>query len=294
MIFSLYPMLRNRQRIHSLLPAAALLLLSCSNDMPSTATVEGPLSFTLLTYNIHGLPDEVTNFETERNMGIISPLLNEYDLVLLQEDFTYHAVVIGKSNHQHQLGPTLGNGLVLGSGLTLLSRFPLGEIEHFEWTTCSDGEAWDCGARKGFTVAEVAFTDKLRVDLYNLHMDAGGSPEDQQARQEQVAQLRKVIRTRSKGKAVIVAGDLNLDIARRADDLLLYSALLDSVDLSDACALNDCGQDLVDRVLFRESNSTALRAVSWQTATKFHDNAGKPLSDHLAVAIEFRQPGLQK
>ena len=44
-------------------------------------------SFTALTYNVAGLPEQISGSSPEANSPLISPLLNGYDLVLLQEDW---------------------------------------------------------------------------------------------------------------------------------------------------------------------------------------------------------------
>ena len=41
----------------------------------------------MLTYNIHGLPPEVTGDDTTGRIEQITPLLSDYDVVGLQEDW---------------------------------------------------------------------------------------------------------------------------------------------------------------------------------------------------------------
>src|SRR5882724_12042057 len=47
-------------------------------------------SFSLLTYNVAGLPIFISQSEPSRNMPEISALLNLYDVAVVQEDFAYH------------------------------------------------------------------------------------------------------------------------------------------------------------------------------------------------------------
>lgn len=44
-------------------------------------------SFKALTYNVAGLPAPISGSEPATNSPLISPKLNDYDLVLLQEDW---------------------------------------------------------------------------------------------------------------------------------------------------------------------------------------------------------------
>src|SRR5699024_9684185 len=50
-----------------------------------TETVEG--SFDVLSYNVAGLPEVLSDSNPSVNMALIGPLLDAYDLVLTQEDF---------------------------------------------------------------------------------------------------------------------------------------------------------------------------------------------------------------
>src|SRR5262245_38486329 len=45
--------------------------------------------FTVLSYNVAGLPQEISTENPEEHIPLISPLLEEYDVVLTQEDFDW-------------------------------------------------------------------------------------------------------------------------------------------------------------------------------------------------------------
>ena len=51
----------------------------------------------------------------------------------------------------------------------------------------------------------------IRVDIYNLHMDAGGCQGDVQARVAQSQQLADYMTLNSSGNPVIVVGDFNMN-----------------------------------------------------------------------------------
>src|SRR3954464_1761273 len=50
--------------------------------------------FRLLTYNVAGLPQVVSPSTPRQNIPLVSPLLNAYDVVLVQEDFSYHELLL--------------------------------------------------------------------------------------------------------------------------------------------------------------------------------------------------------
>jgi endonuclease/exonuclease/phosphatase (EEP) superfamily protein YafD len=176
----------------------------------------------------------------------------------------------------------------MGDGLNRFSRFPLGELTRVEWVECNgvlDCDS-DCLTTKGFSVSAIKLAEGLFVDLYNLHMDAGGCDGDIHARRVQTEQLMEKIRTRSLGKAVIVAGDTNLKRSR-PDDVESLELLLSEASMQEACLFLDCPQESIDRVLFRGSDSVSLVPVSWDHPPQFVDTEGHDLSDHKPVAVRF-------
>jgi endonuclease/exonuclease/phosphatase (EEP) superfamily protein YafD len=103
----------------------------------------------------------------------------------------------------------------------------------------------------------------------------------------QTEQLLETIRTRSAGKAVIVAGDTNLKRSR-PDDVESLEHLLSEANMQVACLFLNCAQETIDRVLFRSSDSISLVPVFWDHPPQFVDMEGHDLSDHKPVAVRFR------
>src|SRR5690606_40339287 len=69
----------------------------------------------VLSYNVAGLPQEVSSENPEEHLPLISPLLNDYDVVLTQEDFdwwqgaaaaldfvNYHDRLRAEATHEHR------------------------------------------------------------------------------------------------------------------------------------------------------------------------------------------------
>ena len=114
-----------------LLAIAALLAVVVAWSAPiARAQTTASGSFTALSYNVAGLPEQISGSSPSTNSPHISPLLNGYDLVLLQEDWVdvfqplrdaggpdlppltgYHHLIVGDAEHPHRstirpTGPT--------------------------------------------------------------------------------------------------------------------------------------------------------------------------------------------
>lgn len=259
---------------------------SGSSGEGSSSTGGAPQSGTidLLTYNVAGLPQGISGSDPEFNTPLISPLLNQHALVLVQEDFYYHEELIAEAKHPY-ISERSGDGVNdLGDGLNRLSQTPFADHARTAWKECygqiSNGS--DCLAKKGFAVAEHELAPGVRVDVYNLHMDAGRDPEDMAERAAQVEQLVAAIEARSAGEAIIVAGDTNM----KAEDEAILQDLLAGAGLTDACRALACGEEArIDRVFYRSSAAVELHAESWALDLSFVDGEGDDLSDHQAVAV---------
>jgi hypothetical protein len=240
-------------------------------------------TFSLLTYNVAGLPVLISQSEPIRNMPQIGQLLNLYDLALVQEDFAYHEALHTRSKHQYRSVPVVPDAKVgIGDGLNLFSRLPFSSFERVTWRAChgrfSDGA--DCFAAKGFTFATEQVGPNVAVDVYNLHMDSGGGPGDIEARGRQVEQLLDFMDRHSANHAVLVAGDTNM--GSESESQLL--SMLKRAGLHDACRTLSCGRpNLIDRVMYRSSVAVSLRVTALTVDSRFVREDGKDLSDHNAV-----------
>ena len=245
--------------------------------------------FAVLTYNVAGLPQGISPSNPHKNMPLISPLLNQFELALVQEDFYYHDQLQAQAQHPYKSIPKApASQFIEGDGLNHFSAFPFSRFMREPWQHCSNEGGNDCLAKKGFSAAETEIAEGVTIDVYNLHLDSGGSDEDFVARDRQVAQLIHRIKARSAGQALIVVGDTNLHTESRDPDAVFLQTLLDEVELIDACRALGCGSEHVDRVLFRSSDALLLTPLSWQLDPDFVDEQGHSLSDHPAVGVVFQ------
>lgn len=260
--------------------------------LPSGAIEPGPRvdrrgTLRLLTYNVAGLPLGLSRSSPQVNSAIISPKLNPFDVVLLQEDFSFHDELVSAVTHEHRsTQPT--RLIVFKDGLTRLSKRPLGEVRRVRWETCNgvSSDQADCLARKGFSFSTLLLDDQLRIHIYNLHADAGRSDGDKEARSDQMAQLAAFIREHSSGWTIIVAGDTNLS-GRSIDDRAVLDRFLAETGLSDVASVLETGEARVDRVFFRSGSNVRLTPLLYEKPPEFTDREGAPLSDHLPVGVVF-------
>ncbi len=244
-------------------------------------------SFEILTYNVAGLPQGISSSNPEAFIPQISPLLNAFPLVLVQEDFWFHGQLTADIEHPHRSEPNPADPVRegIGDGLNRFSQFPFEPVARTQWPGCN-GQldcASDCLARKGWSFARTTVDEGVEIDVYNLHMEAGGCPEDLEIRQRSAEEIVAALEDLSAERAVVVAGDFNL----RADDPEDVDALgtLFQTGLRDACVEVDCGDERIDKILIRDGDRVALRADAWRVPREFVDaREGGPLSDHLPVA----------
>ena len=281
-------------------------------------------SFTALTYNVAGLPLGFSSSTPEVNNALISPRLNAFDLVAVQEDFGFHADLTSQVTHpflsiKDTTDTTLAKDLAmlinqpepgLGDGLNRMSRIPFANHMRVTWNDCfgefSNGS--DCLAPKGFAVARHELAPGAFVDVYNWHADASDAPEDLAARRSEVRQLYTFIQAFSAGQAVLVLGDTNSRYTRDGDilpEMLAATGLSDVwVDLAaggvlpivgpklDACVENglaggDC--ERIDKIFYRGGGGVTLVPTAYEVPSDgFKDALGVPLSDHEPVVASFQ------
>ncbi len=109
----------------------------------------------------------------EEKFPKISPLLNAYDVVLIQECFVRHDLLWAQANFPNKAyfgRPAPGKGV--NSGLSVLTRLPMGEVinEHYR----DAGELQDRIASKGILLVRMQ-VGGMPLDVYDTHMEAGNT-----------------------------------------------------------------------------------------------------------------------
>jgi endonuclease/exonuclease/phosphatase family metal-dependent hydrolase len=240
----------------------------------------------VLTYNIAGLPDGFMTPHPSANMPRIGSLLRHYDLVLIQEDFTYGAELRSSVSLPFQSPAFVRAGRFhFGDGLSQFATREFSALQREPWRACHGivDSYFDCLTPKGFISTRQRLAEGVELDVYNVHLDAGSSSADQRAREAQVEQLVEAIVHRSAGRPILLAGDTNLRAPR---DLL--KRLEHATGLLDVCEALHCPDaQRIDRVFYRSSPALTISPRKWRIDRRFTDAKGQPLSDHLAVAVEL-------
>jgi hypothetical protein len=149
---------------------------------------------------------------------------------------------------------------------------------------------------KGFMVATIQAGSRS-FDLYDVHGEAGGAPEDQLLQEQQYDDLAAFIERHSAGRAVVVVGDTNL----RTDpshpesgggaDARIWERFTSRLGLEDACtpAVGCTDADRIDRVAVRGGSGAQVCVDGYDVpVARFTDEDGAPLSDHDPVVVDLR------
>jgi endonuclease/exonuclease/phosphatase family metal-dependent hydrolase len=279
----------------------AEIRLSSNPSAPDNANAG---RFSVITYNIAGLPGIISSAVTKRAPSIaeIGRRLNAFDVVNVQEDFNYNGYLYNYGN-SHPFRTQTKGGVPFGDGLNTLSRYPLHDVRRIPWNNCTGA---DCFTPKGFTYARMKIARNTYVDLYNVHANAYNHLSAAAARRENIRQLSAFITEKSRGQAVIVMGDLNAHYSYRYDNvhqLLTDNGLKDAwvvlmnrdrlpVSVNDIPSsqilLLDNQSESIDKIMYRSNDQIELNISDYQLASElFKDDRKTPLSDHHPVSLVF-------
>ncbi len=282
----------------------SIVFTSCKKE---DKTKEG--TFTILSYNVAGLPDFFSGSNPEVYSSIIGELINEYDIVHLQEDFCYHDSIRLRNTHQYVTETT--GCIPGGSGLNTFSNFPILDLDRISWDDCAD---FDCLTPKGFTYTKIEVATGVFIDFYNMHANAQSYEEALAARRKNIIQMCAYINEKSAGNAVIIAGDFNSRYTRAGDTIktLLDMGFKDvwielvrngNVPEKGSSALTSCDPDRsaaicekVDKVFYKSSGKIVLIALQYQLDDEryyYEGNDTLPLSDHWPLLAKFQYKAKQ-
>ncbi|WP_051293022.1 endonuclease/exonuclease/phosphatase family protein [Olivibacter sitiensis] len=274
-------------------------------EEPAPLPLASAGEFSVITYNIAGLPEPISSAKTSRASSIarIGNLLNGYDIANVQEDFNYNDELYHGGNG-HPYRTTTKGSVLFGDGLNTLSKFPIHDVRRVAWKDCTGP---DCLTPKGFSYSRIQLAQDVWIDCYNVHANAENHLKAAAARRNNMEQLSNYIKEHSKGKAVIVMGDFNAYYGAQWDNMhqfIMENGLKDgwttlrqddvhpvpssSFKVMDNLLVTDSCES-IDKVLFRNSKDLLLEPDDYWVENKlFVDDRGNPLSDHCAVSLRFR------
>lgn len=279
-----------------------LLALACKKEIPDVDEASGTIN--ALCYNVAGLPDLLTDSRPEKYMILVSPLLNDYDIVHVQEDFCYHDSLLAFNNHPFVTAPS--PCVPDGDGLNTFSNYPISCFERIAWRQCA---GFDCLTPKGFSYSKIELHKGVTIDFYNIHCNAGRTPEDLAARRDNLKQLIEYINSHSAGEPIVLMGDFNNKYTRTGDSIRVFQEMgftdvwIDLIRNNDIPAqtdvsLNDCIPiatsmtcEPVDKILYRSNDEMIINALSYQHGDDirffYENNVSLPLSDHEPLVVNF-------
>lgn len=194
---------------------SALLLFGCCTAGVCAEDAQASGQIKIINYNVDGLPIPSGLSSTGRNVleatiEIARQLKAENaNLIGVQEDFEFHPIL--KSGLSFPDATYADGGTGTGSGLNLFSTYALYNVGRLEWDAASG--VFDSGSDeltpKGVVYATIELAPGAYVDVYNCHADSFDDESSQEAKKAQYAQLKALVDSHSKGRAVIITGDLN-------------------------------------------------------------------------------------
>lgn len=149
----------------------------------------------ILLWNVWNLPSWLTDNKSKTRAQQISPLLNDFDIVVLNEAFVNHKALLSSVTHQYLYIPPRPWTCIFSSGLLFLSRYPILEsgYEKFENRSGVDRFA---GKGVGHILVDLAAQGRNYGSLRVLgtHMQASYGGSAQAARMSQATQIGHVIK----------------------------------------------------------------------------------------------------
>ena len=161
------------------------LLIGATTFLASPSQAQQSGNFSTLAYNVAGIPFEYSGANATLHTPIISCYIKPFDMVIVQEDFNWHAALYDDcDNHVYRTPTTSGIGI--GDGLNTLSNFSWDDLDRVTWTKRNGADAL---TPKGFSMVRTRLAQRVYVDLYNLHAQANTGSTDLADSESDVEQM---------------------------------------------------------------------------------------------------------
>lgn len=298
-------MKRSSKKLLSIFLAALLCFSCCTVCAFAEDEVVASGSFSVLNYNIDGLPFKDTNSKkaTQTALGKVAAATGA-NLVCVQEDFDLDSYFSKGLNYAYR---TAGSAsFAFGDGLNIFSKGPVYNVSRQKWNV-TGGQLWegDVVSQKGILFSVVQLADGIFADVYVLHADAYGGASSTKARESNFDQLAAMIKgNENDGRAVIVTGDFNSSIHTNTlgeTGESMYRQLCVNCGLKDSwCEVINKGNytdyssytgsywgnwDSAEHVLYKDGVNVSLTATSHKYATP--DASTGAVSDHVYELVSF-------
>lgn len=288
----------------------AVILFCYISDLTVSAASEDPCSFSLVNYNVAGLPGWMTGADGKSNqkeIGLQLTALN-YDVIAVQEDFGYHNQLCGSISGYPYITVHSG-GVPAGDGLNLFSKYSIYNETRVPWEDTYGvlKHGSDELTPKGILYTVIELENGVYLDLYNIHADAFDDEGSKAARESNFQQLSAMIMENSAkyDRPIVVTGDFNtyshLDGTLNSnfrkyffDQLGLKDAWTEiynrgdyeNYDMWETTGHSWGRWDSVEMIMFKNGGGVELTATDFAYQS-FYDENGGSLSDHVAATATF-------
>ncbi len=188
-----------------------LLVILLSVSLPFEVNAH---ELSVLTWNTFLVPHPFNNTKQEERADLFSKKLQTLnrDIVFFQEAFidSKRELVMKELAplYPYSAVPKKGDGLFkfLGSGLFILSKYPMKILDQVVFEDCS---GTDCFASKSAIIVELTLPNGGQIQMIDTHLQGWDNFD---IRKKQLLQIKAMMKLNAKfGIAQVLVGDLNID-----------------------------------------------------------------------------------
>lgn len=307
----------------------ALIAVTTSAVIGAATPPAAPAEISVLSYNVHGLPWPLSPGRGKdlKEIGAELEKLRlenrQPDIVLIQEGFAgsvgelirrsgYRYWARGPARHDRAADsagarPAVryrrageGWGKFTGSGLYVLSDYPVLGVESRPYTTCA---GWDCLANKGVMLARIAVAGVPGgIDVANTHLNSRHAARvpaawSLKAYDQQVSQLQAfLVRHRDPDVPLLVGGDFNVrgapdryaQVVAAKTFAVVGESCMPNAAACEPAAAADARPWLKSQDLQAVANEGPAVLQPIRAETLFDAKATPRLSDHDGYLVRYR------
>ncbi len=291
-----------------------ILVLSCFMTSATAEEIyEEPVVTTvrMMNFNVAGLP-KLDGTDGSGNTAVMAEYINSnnFDIVAVQEDFSYHNSLVSNLNGYNYQTNFSGN-IPGGDGLNVFTKnMPIYNEGRYQWIdSYGDISEGDTLTPKGILYSVIYIGDGIYVDFYDIHADAFDGDGSIRARESNYRQLMALVEENSKkyNRPIIITGDFNHFLHAQPEiNSNMYSIFHENGGFRDAwIEVHNNGDyfnfsewfetgtpywgewDSVEKFLYRNGGGIEIDAVDFKY-TWIKNAADEHTSDHAAAECTFQ------